>query len=159
MDYTYFHEVEVVELRSPSPRPLAELLAVFTSQGFALHDDVVSLDRTGKVPPWQHPSIVEVEVLHQGEEVFGFGEGAWDTIELKYLLASLPPESINRFIDVVAATSDQLGLAPEFGGEKVTIDALRREFTRIRDEVLSETGEKAGSEGLAILIHSTYPRR
>jgi hypothetical protein len=159
MDYAHLHEIEVVKFRSPSPRPVAELLAVFASQGFTLHEDVVSLDRTGKFPPWQHPSVVEVEVLHEGEEVFGFEEGLWDTIELKYLVASLPFENTNRFLDVVATTSRSLGIPPEFKGEETTLDTIRSEFTRIRDELRAETGEDAGSERLAILIQSTYPRR
>jgi hypothetical protein len=159
MDYTYLHELEVVKLRSRLPRPVEELLPVFTSQGFTLHDDVVSLDRTGKLPPWQHPSVVEVEVLHKGDEVFGFGEGVWDTIELRYLFASLPIEYVNQFIDVVATTSDRLEITPEFEGQEIAVDALRLRFAGIRNELLSATGEDAGSEGLAILIQSTYPRR
>ena len=72
MDYDKLHEVEVVTLRSESPRPLSELLPIFTSQGFTLHDDVVSLDRGDQVPPWQHAAVVEVECQLQGQEVFGF---------------------------------------------------------------------------------------
>lgn len=158
MDYSYLHEVERVRLSSSAPRPLAELPAVFASQGFKLHDDVLSLDRGGNIPPWQHPSIVEVAVFHEDEEVFGFDEGVWDAIELTYLFASLPFENVERFLAVVAATCEQLSLCPEFRGKATTLGSLRVEFDKIKDEVQSQTGEMPGSEGLAILIHSTYPR-
>ncbi len=159
MDYAYLHEVEIVAFQSPTSRPLAELLTVFLGQGFTLHDDIVSLDRKDRSPPWQHCSLVEVEVRHGGVEVFGFDEGSWDLIELKYLFASLPYDNVKRFLEVVATTSGLLGIPPEFKGEKTTLDSLASEFSRIRDELRANTGEDAGSEGLAILIQSTYPRR
>jgi hypothetical protein len=159
MAYEYLHEVEVVTLRSETPRPLSELLPVFTSQGFTLHDDVVSLDRGDTVPRWQHPSVVEVECQREDEEVFGFDEGEWDAVLLKYLFASLPFDNVDQFINVVVETSKRLGIRPEFQGQPVDGESLKREFNTIRDQLLSETGEDAGSEQLAILIHSTYPRR
>ena len=158
MAYEYLHEVEVVTLRSEASQPLAKLLDVFTSQGFALHDDVVSLDRGDKVPPWQHPSIVEVECQLEGEEVFGFDEGEWDAVLLKYLFASLPFEYADQFIGVVAETSKRLGIRAEFRGQTTDCESLKTELGSIRDQLLSESGEDAGSEQLAILIHSTYPR-
>jgi hypothetical protein len=158
MEYSYLHEAERVRLRSATPRPRLELLEVLTSQGFSLHEDVLSLDRGGKIPPWQHPSIVEITVFHEDEEVFGFDEGVWDAIELNYLFASLPFENVERFLAIVAATCERLSLCPEFRGKTTTVESLRVEFDRIRDEVQSQTGETPGSEGLAILIHSTYPR-
>jgi hypothetical protein len=81
---------------------LGELIRFFRSQGFALHDDVVSLDRKGKVPPWQHSSIVEVQTEFCGEEVFGLDEdGLWDCLSLKFLVASLPFELVERFVQTV----------------------------------------------------------
>ena len=159
MDYEKLHEVEVVTLRSESPRPLSELLPIFTSQGFTLHDDVVSLDRGDQVPPWQHAAVVEVECQLEGQEVFGFDEGEWDAVLLKYLFASLPYQCVDQFIDVVDAISKRLGLQPEFHGRLVDRESLKEEFDRIRNELILETGEEAGSEQLAILIQSTYPRR
>ena len=159
MDYEKLHEVEVVTLRSESPRPLSELLPIFTSQGFTLHDDVVSLDRGDQVPPWQHAAVVEVECQLEGQEVFGFDEGEWDAVLLKYLFASLPYQFVDQFIDVVDAISKRLGLQPEFHGRLVDRESLKEEFDRIRNELILETGEEAGSEQLAILIQSTYPRR
>jgi hypothetical protein len=58
----------------------------------------------------------------------------------------------------VATTSDQLGLPPEFRNWQMTAESLRREFDKIRDDLLAQIGEDAGTEQLAILIHSTYPR-
>lgn len=158
MGYEYLHEVESVELRSASKRPLHELLPVFRSLGFTLHDDVVSLDRIGKVPPWQHPSIVEVDVQCDEEEVFGFKRGMWDVLHLKYLFATLPFELTDEFVDIVFRLCDKLGLSATYQGAVVDARTLKSQFSHVHDELLSETGESPGSEGLAILIHSTYPR-
>ncbi|PQO30430.1 hypothetical protein DTL21_24050 [Bremerella cremea] len=158
MDYEYLHEIECVELRSVAKRPVTELLPEFRSLGFTLHDDVVSLDRKGKIPPWQHTSIVEVEVQCEGDEVFGFEEGEWDVLQLKYLFATLPFELADRFIDVVFQLAGKLEASVTYRGVEVDASGLKERFAFICDELLSETGEDAGSEGLAILIHSTYPR-
>lgn len=159
MDYSYLHEIECVELRSVTPRRAVELIPVFKQCGFTFHDDVVSLDRKGRVPPWQHPSIVEVEVQRSGEEVFGFEEEEWDTIQLKYLFASLPFELVDEFVESVMAVSNQLGITPTRHGKEVSADGLRLAFAELREELIREAGDDAGSEGLAIFIHSTYPRR
>lgn len=159
MDYSYLHEIEFVEFRSVAPRSVVELVPVFKSCGFTFHDDVVSLDRKGRIPPWQHPSVIEVEVQRNGEEVFGFDEGEWDSIQLKYLFASLPFELVDEFVDSVIAVADQLRITPTRHGKEVTAAELRRAFAEVREELIRETGDDAGSEGLAIFIHSTYPRR
>lgn len=158
MDYSYLHEVEAIEFRAKKPRPRSELLGVFLSQGFNLHDDLVSLDRTGKVPPWQHSSIVEVEVQLHGNEVFGFEDGDWDKVILKYLFASLPITCAKAFIRVVNLTGEKLGIIPVYKGNEFDQDFLEGEFKRVQEDLISETGEEPGSEGLAILIQSTYPR-
>jgi hypothetical protein len=159
MDFSYLHEVELVELRSVTPRSVIELVPVFKSCGFTFHDDVVSLVRKGRVPPWQHSSVIEVEVQRNGEEVFGFKEGEWDSIQLKYLFASLPFELVDKFFESAMAVADQLGVTPTRHGKVVTADDLRLAFAAVREELLRETGDDAGSEALAIFIHSTYPRR
>src|SRR4051794_279088 len=110
MEYENLHEFETVELRSATMRATSELLPVFERLGFTLHDDVVSLDRKGVIPPWQHPSIVEVEILGGNQEVFGFDDGKWDVIRLKYLFASLPFELVDQFIEVVFRLSRELSI-------------------------------------------------
>lgn len=159
MNYEYLHEVEHVELPTPIKRPVAELLSVFKSLGFAIHDDVASLDRNEKIPPWQHSSIVEVKVQRDGEEVFGFEEGEWDELRCEYLFAYLPYELTERFVEVVFALSRLLSTPVKYRGACVDEHELKDRFTQIRADLLSETGVDAGSEWLAILIHGTYPRR
>lgn len=159
MTYEYLHELEQVEITTPNRRPLAELLPLFLQLGFTLHDDVVSLDRKGKIPPWQHSSIVEVETRCNGEEVFGFKEGVWDSILLRYLFATLPYELTDTFVDVTYAVSRKLSLPVKLRGVEIDEVMLRECFSKIREDLTSETGMDAGSEELAIWIHSTYPRR
>ena len=159
MKSDYFHEVESVDICSRASRPLSELTLVFRDLGFTFHDDIVSLDRQENVPPWQHPSIVEIQVLCRGEEVFGFEAGEWDTIRVNYLFASLPFDLADNFIEVSHLISKKLSLPLEHAGEIVDEMWLRERFARIRQELLDHTGEEPGSEGLAILIRSRYPRR
>lgn len=159
MNYEYLHEVEIVELRTSTPRPISELLPVFDRLGFELHDDLVSFDRKEKIPPWQHSSIAEVEVQYNHEEIFGFDEGEWTTLRLKYLFASLPYELAEKFFKITFALSEQLATPVYFRGSIVSASELSFRFNQVRDELLSETGQDAGSEQLAILIQSTYPRR
>ncbi|MCA9126424.1 MAG: hypothetical protein KDB22_05035 [Planctomycetales bacterium] len=57
------------------------------------------------------------------------------------------------------AVAEQLGVTPTRHGKEVTADDLRQGFAAVREELIRETGDDAGSEGLAIFIHSTYPGR
>lgn len=158
MNFKHLHEVEFVEMHSNTKRPVSELLPIFRSLGFSLHDDVVSLDRKGRIPPWQARSIIDVEVLCGKEEVFGFGEGEWDDLRFSYLFASLPFELAERFIEIVFQLSDKLEMSVTYHGGEVIASELKSEFSLRKDELFSETGEEPGSEALAILIQSTYPR-
>ncbi len=159
MDYGYLHELEIVEFRTQPPRARAELLPMFLSMGFRQYDDVVSLDRTDKSPPWQTSTIVAVEVHQAGREVYGFKDGDWNTLKLGYLLPSLPFAFVDRFVAAVSAVGASLDLRPQFGGETIEIADLKSLFLGFREELLEQTGCEPGDENLAILIQSTYPRR
>lgn len=159
MAYEYFHEVETIDLRHSQAQLTSDLLPVFRRRGFTLHEDVLSLDREGAIPPWQNSSIVDVEVVHNDQDVYDFEEALWSTLRLKYLFASLPFEFVDQFIDVAYALSQELGTSLTFRGRNIDRGELKAHFERFRDEVLTTTGEDVGSEGLAILIYSTYPRR
>ena len=78
-----------------------------------------ALNRTGKFRPGNTHAMVEVEVLHEGEEIFGFEEGLWDTIELKYLLGSLPLKNTNRFLECGGDHVSSLGHPPELKGKRL----------------------------------------
>lgn len=158
MAYEYFHEVEAVELNLPKARRTSTLKPIFKKLGFVLHEDVFSLDRKDHVPPWQHTSVVEVEVLRHGQEVFGFHDGECDLLRLKYLFASLPYQCSERFIDVSFLLQAELDTPLLYHGKEVDRDDLKSRFDECRSELLSMTGEDAGSERLAIMILETYPR-
>ena len=102
MCYDYLHEVETVVFESESSRSVGELQPIFRALGFRLHEDVFSLDRDDTPPPWQHGSIIEVEILSGDSEVFDL-DGSWTTLKLKYLFAFLP--------DSVSADSAMLSKA------------------------------------------------
>src|SRR5262249_49290027 len=123
-EFEYLHELEGVVFQSDAAKPLTELWPIFRAHGFARHDDVVSLDLGGSVPPWQHSSIVEVQVLYEGEEVFGFDEGLWDTVRLEYLFASLPFEFVGTFVNTVEQISRDLGISPSYRSAPADSDSL-----------------------------------
>jgi hypothetical protein len=158
IDFSYLHEIEIVSFRADQRKPLNEILSSFEDQGFALHDDIISLDRKGIIPPWQHSSIVSVEFQLDGEEVFGFEDGEWNIILLKYLFASLPFDLSETFIQVVKEIGEEFKIIPYFHGKETDAQALRKSFLEINSEIMAKTGEAPGSESLAILIQNTYPR-
>jgi hypothetical protein len=139
-------------------RPVSDLLPVFRKCGFVLHDDVVSLDRSGTIPPWQHSSIAEVEVLCNEQELFGFDDGVWNTIRLKYLFATLPFELAERFSATAFELNRELDTTVHFHGTVASIGDLNYNFALYREEVLNTTGVDVGTEGIAIAIQETYPR-
>jgi len=158
-DYSHLHEEEVVSFCAPNPRPVAELLELFLAQGFTLHDDVLCLDRSNRGQPWQSSSIVAVEVSCRGKEIFGFEEGEWDEVKLKYLFAYLPFELTERFFVVIETTGRELGMGPQRNGKPTSIDALRADFQAFKTQLLAEVGDEPGSESAAIVIQYTYPRK
>jgi hypothetical protein len=157
VDYDYLHELELVTFRIQSPRPVRALAAFLRALGFTLHEDVLSLDRKGNMPPWQHKSVVEVKILKDGKEVFDL-DAHWNVLNLEYLLAWLPAECIDVFVDCVFQVARWLGSPATHRGVQVTERELRDSLNGFCRELEDRVGESVGSEGLAILIQSTYPR-
>jgi len=157
-EFEYLREVESVRFARAIPADVSRLLPLFRQLGFTLHDDVVSMDRKGRCVPWQHSSIVEVEISLDGEEVFGFDEGQWNDIELKYMFSRLPFELSASFVDAAMALGQGLELACQHRGQLVDAGTLRARFSQTREELRREVGMDCGDEALAILISSTYPR-
>ncbi|KAA5543865.1 hypothetical protein FYK55_11900 [Roseiconus nitratireducens] len=159
IDYSYLHEIEFIEFKTKIPRSRQSLAQCLLREGFTLHDDLFCVDRTDKVPPWQHPSIIETSVIDQQDEVYDYSEGVWDCLQLKYLLAFLPFDFAGQFVECAQRLSERLNIRPEYGGRIITAKALYAKLETAKSEVLKETGELPGTENLAIFIQSTYPRR
>ena len=156
MDFAKLHEEVVVVLCSDRLLRIHDARESMVALGFKRHDDVWSLDRTGLVPTWQHGSIVELDFLNDGTEVYA--NESWDAIQCRYLFASLPLNCIPFFVDVVFALSDKLLLSVSLGGRTARREDLLKHFEQCAGDLQSEFGEVPGSESLAILIQSTYPR-
>lgn len=158
ISYDYLHEIECVDFRSHCRRPVPDLFSLFWDLGFTAHYDIVTLDRCGVVPPWQSTSIVTIDVYCANEVVYGFDDGEWDAIRLKYLFATLPFEFTETFLGIASRVSRDLKLPMEKDGSAVDERILRSKFTEFREDLLLRTRSQPGSEALAMLIHSTYPR-
>lgn len=159
IDYSYFHELETIELNARSIRSISDLLPIFKSLKFTLYEDVVYLDRKKPFPLWQSSSIVSVDVLLGGKQVYGFRKGKWDSIHLHYLLATLPFELADCFIDVAFKIASQLQIEPIYRGNVVTENDVRLAFSSAREELIRETYCEPGSEWLRAMIAESYPRR
>ena len=153
-----FHESKCVTLHSEVTHTTQELVVHFEALGFTFYDDVASLDRTDRVKPWEHSSIVEAEVQYQGEEVFGFDDEKWDVLILEYMFATLPLELLPCFVNTVFALSERLSLQALYDGTRTNPDELRHKLLLDRDKLLHDTGLSVGSEDLAIAIARSYPR-
>jgi hypothetical protein len=156
-DYHFLHEVEVVSFVASAPRRVSTIGKFLRQLGFSLHDDVFSFDRKGRIPPWQHSSIVEVKFIRQGIELFDV-DGEWDQLDFEYLYASLPEQYVQIYLDLVRKISIFLDLEPVHNGEIVSFDSLELIFRECAQDLEREYGETAGSESLAIMVQMTYPR-
>jgi hypothetical protein len=159
MDFEYLHEVEDVLLTSNTKRSCAVLWTLFREQGFTLYEDVFSLDRPKKpkLPLWQSEAFVDVDIFNDETPIYE-PEKEWNRIVLKYLLATQPRFGIAVFSKNAAEISARLSIPMIFRGKLVIRDELEKHLNIIADELTAQLGEP-GSEDVAIVIQSTYPRR
>ena len=157
MNYDYLHETETVRFEADQPRSCRDLARILRRLGFTRHEDVFSLDRKGRIEPWEFSSWADVDMLLNGEETFNLG-GQWDTVNLVYLLATLPREGISTFVTAATQVSESLGLPMKYKDQVVGAKELEEALNACADELEREVGEP-GSQTVNIFIQSTYPRR
>ena len=158
MKYDYLHEYEDVFFRPASPSPCAKLWTLLKSAKCTLNDESFTFDRESrpKLPEWQSETIFSVHIYSDGTEVFDANE-EWDLLKCRYLLATQPARYIVVFVDKIEAFSRALGLPIIYKGDEVTIESLKSTLMKIADQLTIDIAEP-GSEDLAIVIESTYPR-
>lgn len=158
-DYDYLHEAEDVVLRSENDRPCGALWKLLRAQGFTLHEDVFSFDRPTNppLPIWQSDAFVEVDICNNETELHD-PEDKWNKILLTYLLATQPRSGIPVFSRKASDISASLALPMTLRGKVVGAEELEECLNRFADELAVQVGEP-GSEDVAIVIRSTYPRR
>jgi hypothetical protein len=156
MAYEYLHEAEDVWLVSAALRWCAELWPILKDIGLSLDDDVFALDRAGKIPLWQSRSIASVYILRSGKEVSD-EHAQWDRLKLRYLMATLPVDTLMTFVETASEVADRLRLSMHFRGEAVTKEQLRAKLEDCVSELRQHVGEP-GSTEVAATIEITYPR-
>lgn len=139
-----------------------ELHTCLKLRGFKSEDDFYSLKRKARVQPWETRTLVSVDVKLNSSAVdeteADIEEGAstaWNSLELSYLMASMPRDCIDLFVEEVQQLSLHFGLQIQFNSELFEASSLRTELNRIADE-LAENFGGTGSEELAILIEQEY---
>jgi hypothetical protein len=160
-----YHEAERIELHAGTPRLRKELHGFLKDRGFRSIDDFYVLPRRGRVMPWQSQDIVVLDVRLAGNAVYEAREdiaegtaGAWDCLQLKYPMASVPSECLSVFVSHAAALASHFDLAIRYQDHEMPLDDVARELASIADH-LSENWFDPGSENLALLILDEYPRR
>jgi len=155
--FNYLHEAEDVWLVSDTVRRCAELWPALSELGFELDEDVFTIDRSGKVPLWQSRSIITVHVLRGDREIYD-EHSQWDRVRLSYLLATLPSDVLEVFVEKAASVSDRLHLPMQYRGRLVTKEQLHAELQGSLQELRDSVGEP-GSKKVAATIEMSYPRR
>ena len=155
--YEYLHEVEDVWIVSEISKSCAELWSLLEDLGISLDEDVFTIDRFGKLPLWQSRSVVVVRVLEGEQEVYE-KDARWNRLNMRYLLATLPANAVNFFVEKVAAVADKIGLPMLYRDRIVSKVDLRKELELCIEELRSIIGEP-GSKEVAAAIERTYPRR
>lgn len=158
MNFDDLHEVEEVILQAGSYRACKTLWPLLLELGYTLRDDIFSINRAKKPPTpiWQTKTLVSVYIHFDDSEVYSL-EDRWNSISLKYLLATQPRTGISMFTKHAADLAGRLSIPLVYKGNEVTQDRLNALFEAIADEVTEQIAEP-GSEDLAIVIESTYPR-
>jgi len=156
-DFADLHEAEDVWLIPQAVRWCAELWPILTDLGFRLDEDVFAIDRLGKLPVWQSRSIVVVHVLRDDREVFD-EHSQWDRIKFRYLLATLPPNALETFVEKTALVAQRLQLPMQYRDRLVSKDELHASLESCLRELRQSMGEP-GSKDVAAAIEMTYPRR
>jgi hypothetical protein len=158
------HESETVLLRANQSWPRAELHGLLTRRGYLSIDDFYSLDRRGKIPPWQSVSVVAIDVLRQTEPVYESEEDVlegksttWDELKAEFLLATLPEELIETFCAEIEALAAAFSLQPICAGIECLPAQLATTLKKHAAE-LAHHHAPCGSKELAILIQESYGR-
>ncbi|WP_154668141.1 hypothetical protein [Pseudoduganella violaceinigra] len=158
------YEKLTVVLAREAPASRKEFHTWLKRRGYKSEDDFYYLKRKGRIPPWQTDAIVTVDIrlnssaIYETEEDVEEGSStAWNSLKLDYLMASLPRECIELFLEEVEQISNCFGLEVKFELAEVDVPSLRASLNVIADSLDRDFGG-AGSEELAILIAQEYAR-
>lgn len=159
MNFDKFHEIEEVWLFPRSVLKWRELKEVLKNAGLKYYDDRFTLLRKGRVPVWQSRSIVDVSFFLNEREIFDpeCPGAAWDRLRLSYLLATLPPQFVATYVEVVFSVAAQLQ-ADVFSRGKLIGEAELQEMLAKSMEEVEQILGRPGTEEVAIQIEMTYPR-
>ncbi|KQV49767.1 hypothetical protein [Duganella sp. Root336D2] len=139
-----------------------ELHTWLKRRGYKSEDDFYYLVRKGRVPTWQTDTIATVELKLSGTPIYETEEDVeegistcWNSLEVEYLMASLPRECIDSFVEEVTQLSAHFDLKLQFEQALTDPHSIRGAFNRIADRLERDFGG-AGSEELAILIYREH---
>ncbi|HEX9996860.1 MAG TPA: hypothetical protein VGB45_06935 [Abditibacterium sp.] len=159
------HEREDVQIIPSDSRSCAELWPLLKMAGFTQQHDVWSLRRRGDIPNGQSDGCGTVSIFDGDEELYldeeeiiELGEEAkWDKIEISYLLASLPEQQIESFVNAVSTLSTALQIPLIYEGQQFSSKELQEKFQSFCRYLDEEYGG-AGSKTIQHFIDIHYSR-
>lgn len=142
INFALFHEEEEVWLYAKRAFSWPELRAALKRSGLRYYDDRFTLERKGVVPVWQSRTVVFASFFLEDQEVYDFERAgvAWDGLRLGYLLASLPPNFVANFVEVVFRAAAELETEVYFGGRAIEEPELRIALEKAVKEVEENLG-------------------
>ena len=158
------HEEEVVELTSDVPIRRRDLHKWLRQRGYKSEDDFYYLDRKGKIENWQSRSLASIDLFFNKQEIYETEEDVeegtathWNSLRVSYLMATLPRECIEPFVDEIDTLAQAFRLRVTYQAEAIDAKSLLGRLTGIADTLEKDFGG-AGSKALRVLILQEYAR-
>jgi hypothetical protein len=157
IDLRRIHEVERFDLASPRPLSWQSVQPMLAKLGFTFMDDFADLMRSDRSQPWQSEAVASCEFFEGGKQVYP-DENDFDQVRFSVLVATLPEEQSISAIHLLHLVAEQLALPVCYSGSLVSRDACLALLKNWHSDILSETGDVAGSESVGILISMEYEK-
>lgn len=159
-----YHEVEIITLSSPRVLPRKDLHIVLADIGFKSEDDFYHLQRRGNLPVWQTSTLLNICVRLRGNDVYETEDdviegtaGSWDSLLVKYFMATVPRECIRLAIDILFVISEKFQLEVNYCGKPQNKSDLIQSLENIANDLTANL-DAPGSEVLAILVEQSHSK-
>jgi hypothetical protein len=157
-DLNKVHEKETFTLKSSASLSWAAVEPAMTCLGFTLTDDFAELLRIDDPLPWQSETLVTCTFLSHGKEVYP-DETGFDCLECSILVATLPEEHIATAIQAIHQLADEFSLSVLYHGKAIARPESSKLLKIWLSDILAESGDKAGSESVRIVIEMEYQKK
>lgn len=157
-----FREEVSISLFAERPSSRKNLHEALIEMGYKSEDDFYFVPREDTPQPWQSINLLALDVKCRGEPKYETKEDVeegisteWDEVVISYLIATIPPENIEKLLKRISDLVDVFKLNLRFEDVDITIDEFRHKLISIADQIEAKYA-RPGSEDLSILIECRY---